>query len=283
MLNSVLAAAFVGGYTLKRYTHAGLPRSHELGCEAEMEEEAIGEIRQADIKDHLDIENGTPPEPIIASGEELETLKAVQGKLAAVARYVGQGNFNIIDFDRTKQIASSAPSIGAFTDEQIAYIEALFYRDAKEYGFYGEKVLNELTFTIDPKDVVKIPASGHYLYKEQSVEVFNKVKKDIGETIFLTSGVRGIPKQIYLFLSKTVFCKGNYSEASRSLAPAGYSYHAIGDFDVGKVGLGERNFTQDFAATREYEMLMQLGYIAIRYPRGNPFGVYFEPWHVEVV
>jgi hypothetical protein len=258
---------------------------HELGCETyeHLEEEAIGEIRQADIKDHLDIENGAPPEPIIASNEELSTLKAVQGKLAAVSRYVGQGNFNIISFDRARNVASSAASIGAFTDEQIVYIEALFHRDAREYGFYGEKVSSELTFTIDPKDVVKIPGSGHYLYREQSVDVFNKVKKDIGETIFLTSGVRGVPKQMYLFLSKTIVCNGNYSEASRSLAPAGYSYHAIGDFDVGKVGLGERNFTQDFAATREYEMLMQLGYIAIRYPRGNPFGVYFEPWHVEVV
>jgi LAS superfamily LD-carboxypeptidase LdcB len=28
---------------------------------------------------------------------------------------------------------------------------------------------------------------------------------------------------------------------------------------------------------------MDLGYIKIRYPKGNPFGVRFEPWHIKVV
>ncbi len=45
--------------------------------------------------------------------------------------------------------------------------------------------------------------------------------------------------------------------ASRSIAPVGYSYHGIGDFDVGIKGWGFENFTDKFATTDEYSRLMK--------------------------
>jgi hypothetical protein len=235
-------------------------------------------------KDHLTIiEEARNIEPIIAVGDELELLKSAFKRLNDVQKHIGFGNFNVINFDAMISVAKASKTVGAFTQAELEYLEALFFRDAKEYGFFGAKVTDKLTASIEQKEVFKVPQTGHYLYKGQAAKVYESVKKDIGDTIVMTSGVRGVPKQFHLFLAKTLECKGNYSEASHSLAPAGYSYHGIGDFDVGKIGFGEKNFTQDFAQTKEYEKLMQLGYIAIRYPRGNPFGVYFEPWHVEVV
>ncbi|HKI73197.1 MAG TPA: D-alanyl-D-alanine carboxypeptidase family protein, partial [Pseudomonadales bacterium] len=77
--------------------------------------------------------------------------------------------------------------------------------------------------------------------------------------------------------------KGNLSRASRSLAPPGHSYHGVGDFDVGKVGYGLRNFTSDFARTDEYKSLLELGYVTMRYPQYNLMGVRYEPWHIKVV
>ena len=76
---------------------------------------------------------------------------------------------------------------------------------------------------------------------------------------------------------------GNLSQASRSLAPPGYSFHAAGDFDVGKVGFGPDNFTEAFARTDEYRRLIDLGYVEIRYTETNPFGVRHEPWHIKIV
>ena len=105
----------------------------------------------------------------------------------------------------------------------------------------------------------------------------------MGDTVVLTSGVRGVAKQMYLFVNKAVDTGGNLSMASRSLAPPGYSFHGAGDFDVGKKGFGYRNFTEDFARTDEYKKLRDLGYIDIRYPMGNLYGVRYEPWHVKVV
>ena len=248
-------------------------------------EEGIGsEIKQAYIKDHLDL--NIPPndlEPIVVAGDEFALAKSLSARLGRVVKHIGHGNFNVLSLDQMRSVAKSAGAIGAFPREEMELFEKLFFRDAKEYGFFGEKVSSAMTAAFNQKEIVKVPYTGHFLYKGKAVEVYESVKKDIGDTIFLTSGVRGVPKQMHLFLAKTFECGGNFSEASRSLAPAGYSYHGIGDFDVGKVGFGERNFTQDFAKTREYEKLMELRYIAIRYPRGNPYGVYYEPWHIEVV
>ncbi|MDR2638739.1 MAG: M15 family metallopeptidase [Helicobacteraceae bacterium] len=246
-------------------------------------EDGIG-AQGATPKDHLTItQNVGALKPIVAEGKEFELLKATFDRLNAVQKHIGFGNFNVISFDAMISVAKASKPVGAFTEDELEYLEKLFFRDAKEYGFFGSKVTDKLTESIAQKEIFKVPRTGHYLYQGQAAKVYESVKKDIGDTIVMTSGVRGVPKQFHLFLAKTLECKGDYSEASHSLAPAGYSYHGIGDFDVGKVGYGEKNFTQEFAKTKEYEKLMQLGYIAIRYPRGNPYGVYFEPWHVEVV
>ena len=74
-----------------------------------------------------------------------------------------------------------------------------------------------------------------------------------------------------------------HSPSSHLLAPPGHSYHALGDFDVGKKGFGHKNFSDEFSATEEYKRLSDLGYIDIRYPQNNPFGVRYEPWHIKVV
>ena len=98
----------------------------------------------------------------------------------------------------------------------------------------------------------------------------------------LTSGVRSVVKQSQLFLTKACETAGNLSQASRSLAPPGYSFHARGDFDIGKAGYGLRNFTSTFAETDVYRKLIELGYVAIRYTETNPFGVRHEPWHIKI-
>ncbi len=83
-------------------------------------------------------------------------------------------------------------------------------------------------------------------------------------------------------MGKAIETDGNLSQASRSLAPPGYSYHAVGDFDVGKVGFGLDNFTEAFSQTNEYHRMIDLGYIDIRYTKRNPFGVRHEPWHIKI-
>ena len=202
-------------------------------------------------------------------------------KLSLVKKYVGYGHFNLLSFDQMLIYSKLAAAPDGFTPSELEFLEEVFYFDAEKYGFYGKKLNHSLTETISDRNIIKIAGSGHYLYKDSSLPIYNKIIKDVGQTLILTSGIRSVVKQMHLFLGKTLSVNGNFSQASRSLAPPGHSYHAVGDFDVGKKGLGSFNFTNKFSETDEYKKLTDLGYIDIRYPTDNPFGVRFEPWHIE--
>lgn len=207
----------------------------------------------------------------------------VHKKLELIKRYVGFGNFNILSFDDMLKIAKRYSKIGAFTVDELAFIEEIFYANPNEHGFYGKRTVPSLTTKIDKKDVMKINHTGHYLFRGHSDESYDRIISDVGKSLILTSGVRGVPKQMNLYFNKIKATKGNITLASRSLAPPAYSYHSIGDFDVGKIGWGYKNFTVSFARTQEFWRLQKLSYISMRYTINNKDGVRFEPWHVKVI
>ena len=204
-------------------------------------------------------------------------------RIDRVQSLVGHGNFNVVSFDEMLSYGRRYSIVGEFATEEKAFLEELFAANATRYGFLGKKVIDKLTASIPAKDRKKVGRTGHFLYRGKSERLYKKLQQDLGTSVVLTSGIRGIVKQTHLFLAKTIQSKGNLSKASRSLAPPGHSYHGVGDFDVGKVGFGRKNFTQAFADTDEFRKLVDLGYVAIRYPQGNRFGVRYEPWHIKVV
>lgn len=220
---------------------------------------------------------------ILANDGYQKLLYSVNQRLTNVLHVVGYGNFNVLSFDEMLLYANRYSQIGSFSQKELDLLESLFYADASVYGFYGQKPVDKLTETIDKRAVSKIPGTGHYLFDGKPVQLYEKIRKEVGDNIILTSGIRGIVKQMQLFISKATRFEGNLSLASRSLAPPGYSFHGIGDFDVGIVGWGEKNFTEDFSTTDEFKRLIDLGYIDIRYPIDNMLGVRFEPWHIKVL
>lgn len=204
-------------------------------------------------------------------------------RLKRLRKYIGYGNFNVISFSEALNYANKVPIIGKFTKKELRLLDMLFYEDPKKYGFYGKRINANITDTININEIVKVKDTGHYLYKGEAFENYNKIIKDIGNNIILTSGVRGIVKQMSLYMKKIYSLNGNISEASSSLAPPGYTYHSIGDFDVGKKGFGSANFTEKFTTTEEYNYLKKLNYISMRYTKNNNEGVRYEPWHVKVI
>lgn len=207
----------------------------------------------------------------------------VQKKVELVKRYVGFGNFNILSFDDMLKVAARYSKIGAFTKDELVFMEEVFYAEPSKHGFYGKRTMPTLTTNIKKKDVKKIPHTGHYLFRGHSDKSYNRVISDVGKSLILTSGVRGIPKQMNLYFNKIKSTQGNITLASRSLAPPAYSYHSIGDFDIGKIGWGYKNFTVSFARTQEFWKLQKLPYISMRYTINNRDGVGFEPWHVKII
>jgi len=220
---------------------------------------------------------------VYLTAEKQIVFQSTLKRILRVKKFIGFGNFNLVSFDDMLLYAHRFPKIGKFTKADLALIDDVFFYDANKYGFHGNKVIKDLTSKINKKETIKISGSGHYLFQGDALAKFERLKKDVGPELVLTSGVRGIVKQLELFLSKLNVSDGNLSLASRSLAPPGHSYHGIGDFDVGKKGFGKFNFTSKFADTSEYKKLIELKYVDLRYTQNNKVGVRYEPWHIKVV
>jgi len=220
---------------------------------------------------------------IFISNEQWPTFVSALNRIKRIRRYVGYGNFNIISFDKALFYARNYSSIGAFSKAELELLDELFYEEPSKYGFYGKKTNHSITDKINKKEIIKIAHTGHYLFKGTALNDYNRILKDVGHDIILTSGVRGIVKQMSLYMKKIYSLKGNITEASYSLAPPAYTYHSISDFDVGKKGFGYSNFTERFTTTKEYKELKKLDYIAMRYTINNKEGVRYEPWHIKVI
>lgn len=220
--------------------------------------------------------------PDIVTPEQFVVMVSVVQRLHRLQNYVGFGYFNLIGWREAQKFARNYPAIGPFSKDEITFIEQIFHSDASLAGYHGGRVTSLLSSAIERNDVHKVPGSGHYLFRGTALETYRSMRRDVSENIILTSGVRNVIKQFYLYLSKAVSVGGYLSMVSRSLAPPGYSYHATGDFDIGVAGSGRRNFTLALTRTEEYQKLIELDYVEIRYPRNNPFGVRYEPWHIKV-
>lgn len=250
-----------------------------------LSQEASTTLTEEEVKDYfLKMRNFDKPFPtdIILSPEKRALLNSTMAKFTYIQNIIGHGKFYLLGMDEAIHLAKRT-SIDNFTKKELLFLEELFYVDAANYGFLDKKPLTAFTTTILNKDVYKVPGMGNFIYRGLPQKKWAEIQKIIGKEVVLTSGVRGIIKQFYLFLTKAQRHGGNLSLASRSIAPPGYSFHGIGDFDVGQRGFGSRNFTADFASTPVYKQLSVNGYLSLRYPKDNFLGVRFEPWHVKVV
>lgn len=213
----------------------------------------------------------------------LNAFLSIKNKLVLVQKYVGHGNFNVLSFDAMLKISKNNSSIGEFTKLELEFLESIFYYNPSSHGFFGDRISKNITDTINKKEIIKVPYTGHYLFKGKPLDTYNEMVKDVGNNIILTSGIRSIVKQLKLFIDKVESLDGNITVAAKSIAPPAYTYHSIGDFDVGKKGFGYANFTSRFALTEEFRKIKKLKYIDVRYTINNKDGVRYEPWHITTI
>ncbi|XPV68728.1 MAG: D-alanyl-D-alanine carboxypeptidase family protein [Halarcobacter sp.] len=259
-----------------------IKKTQETNDSKTLENEYIEESDVKPDKEEIALEEKKIIENVYIEDKYLNSFKSVSKKLTDIQRYIGYGNFNLISFDEMLKVPEYS-GIKKFTKEEIEFLEYIFYYDPKYHGFFGKRVSHNITDSVDKNEVIKIPHTGHYLYKGNPYETYLRMCDDIGETLVLTSGIRSIVKQSKLFLNKLEKENGNLSITSKSLAPPAFTYHAISDFDVGKKGFGYANFTSRFALTDEFFKMRRLDYIDIRYTIKNLDGVRYEPWHVKVI
>ncbi|MCK5110758.1 MAG: M15 family metallopeptidase [Arcobacteraceae bacterium] len=234
------------------------------------------------VEDNINLNNEIT-NSVYLPQKEWNTLVMLRNRIRALKKYVGFANFNILSFNDSLFYARNYSAIGKFTKDELTLIDKLFYEDPQEYGFYGIKTCFNLNNKISKKDIKKIPRTGHYLFRGKPLEDYKRLKQDVGSSLILTSGIRNTMKQLSLYCDKIYKHKGNITRASTSIAPPAYSYHTTSDFDVGRKGWGHKNFTAQFAQTKEFRKIRKLNYISMRYTINNQDGVRYEPWHIKVI
>jgi len=213
---------------------------------------------------------------------ELELAREVVERLRDVEAFVGHGRFTTLNFEAVFKHSAGLAS-RRLTVADIRFLRDIFNRSSESLGFNGPRISNQFLAGHAQEALIFYPKYGEYLLSGDAIEQFERLEAEFGSSVMLTSGYRGHPKQMLLYLEKVVEAQGNLSLASRNRAPAGYSFHFIGDFDVGDVALGEQSFSRRFLKTSIYQSMVRAGWVKWRYPSHNLLGVRFEPWHIASV
>lgn len=131
-------------------------------------------------------------EDLYIAKKDYDVFQSVRNKLKLVQTYIGYGNFNIINLDTMLRISKNASNIEEFTKAEIDFLEFIFYYNPSSHGFFGERISNNITDTIDKKIITKIPRTGHYLFKGKAEKTYYEMTNDVGSSLTLTSGIRKI-------------------------------------------------------------------------------------------
>jgi len=177
-----------------------------------------------------------------------------------------------------------------------SFVERIFKIDPKELGFKGPYYSKEKPGKLIKVESVKVGEreTGIQYCPEQSYAdyllMIEQMKKDIGKILYIDSGYRSPGRQAYLvFYYLTSSSDYSLKENAKWIAMPGYSEHgnpinnAI-DFtsENGINGFSDNQTAKDFEALPEFDWLMknanQFNFY-LSYPRDNPYGVAFEPWH----
>ena len=157
-----------------------------------------------------------------------------------------------------------------------------------QYGFggpyYGTKEPN-------PAQLVQVPPSFsegrqyvHALVAKDLSRMIQAMRKELGRGVVVISAYRSPSYQALLFLEFLIGYNFNMRRTCRRVAIPGWSEHGAAknqavDFDV-DVKAGKQR--PSFGTTKEYRWLKLHAHqfnFYLSYPRGNPHGVQFEPWH----
>ncbi len=95
---------------------------------------------------------------------------------------------------------SNHGDIGSFTTDEITFLEEIFFSDARQYGFFGERTTHDIETVVPRRDVQKTGSTGHNLLRGPSLAKYAQLREDLKSNVVLTSGIRGVMKHISALL-----------------------------------------------------------------------------------
>jgi len=181
-------------------------------------------------------------------------------------------------------------------EEEKIFMDRVLDINPKEFGILTLPLKNNY-----PREKMTAIRGQKYTWKEKEIEIptqylpqktykaymkMNKnLKKDTGRGVLIKSGYRSEAYQLLTFLYWLSKNKFDLALTLRGVALPRYSEHGYPpkqgmDF-VTEDGISQGNEIC-FDETKEYKWLLKNGErfgFYLSYPKNNPFGMIFEPWH----
>ncbi|MCT7951548.1 D-alanyl-D-alanine carboxypeptidase family protein [Ancylothrix sp. C2] len=139
-------------------------------------------------------------------------------------------------------------------------------------------------------ELAPITSDGSIKMRKAAAEAFNQMQaaaRAEGINLVVISGFRSIKDQDYLFFEVKAERGQTASTRANVSAPPGYSEHHTGyAVDIGDGNVPATNLSPDFENTPAYKWLEANAAhysFEISFPRNNPQGVSYEPWHWRFV
>lgn len=154
-----------------------------------------------------------------------------------------------------------------------------------------ENVLGHLPYEeATTVDLTPITADGRIRLRPAAAEKFQAMARDArasGVNLVPLSGYRTVQEQEYLFFEIKAQRNQDASKRAEVSAPPGYSEHHTGyAIDIGDAGVPATNLSVSFENTAAFQWLEQnaarYGF-ELSFPRDNPQGISYEPWHWRFV
>ena len=183
------------------------------------------------------------------------------------------------------------------SDEEIGIVDRVYSIDPTRYGFKAPKLAIEPV----PDKLIRVPPRP-YTYDTEEYFTYTQYVPEapyrafqvmaraalagIGRELLINSSYRSPDYQALTFLDILRVNKFDVPTTARRAAIPGYSEHGTPSslaLDIQNVdGLPSDETPQDFEGTVEYDWLVANAHnygFFMSYPRDNPHGVMFEPWH----
>jgi len=186
------------------------------------------------------------------------------------------------------------PSQQAFLDE-FRLLKAASLGATSHY--FGELTTDAGLTPVGPQTVMRdgapVTLDPQYLPRnvlEAYQRMMDAMVADLGTRLLVESGYRSPAYQLYLFLFYLPKHDHSITETNRFVALPGHSEHGYPprqaiDF-INEAGINGEDDPGAFEALPEYRWLEEHAAafsFALSYPRDNPLGTAFEPWHWHYV
>lgn len=154
-----------------------------------------------------------------------------------------------------------------------------------------DNILGHLPYAVAPASQLKaITADGGLRLRQQAADKFLQMRADAAVSgVILTplSAFRSISEQEYLFFKVKEQRNQAASQRAEVSAPPGHSEHHTGyAIDIGDGKRPETNLSTSFEQTAAFRWLQANANrysFELSFPRNNPQGISYEPWHWRYV